>query len=115
MAEQHTLLWEAGVSAASLPPLADYARVMQEEQPMVSLYRTYGPVFRLPQPGQAPRIVLAGPEINVFMARHEDEFFTTGAPFGLGDHTCLGAGIAEVQLMATMATLVANYTLQLDP
>lgn len=37
------------------------------------------------------------------------------APFGLGDHTCLGAGIAEVQLMATMATLLSSYTLQLDP
>ena len=37
------------------------------------------------------------------------------APFGLGDHTCLGAGIAEVQLMITMATLLANYTLEFDP
>jgi len=45
---------------------------------MVALYRTYGPVFRLPQPGQEPRRILAGPEINVFLARHEDEFFTTG-------------------------------------
>jgi cytochrome P450 len=78
MTEQHTLLWEPGSSAAPLPPLVDFARVMQEEQPLVSLYRAYGPVFRLPQPGQAPRIILAGPEINVFMARHEDEFFTTG-------------------------------------
>jgi cytochrome P450 len=78
MTEQHTLLWEPGASAAPLPPLADYARVAREEQPLVSLYRTYGPVFQLPQPGQAPRIILAGPEINVFMARHEDEFFTTG-------------------------------------
>src|SRR5260221_2053373 len=30
------------------------------------------------------------------------------APFGLGDHTCLGAGIAEVQLMTTMATLLRS-------
>jgi cytochrome P450 len=37
------------------------------------------------------------------------------APFGLGDHTCLGAGIAEVQLMVTMATLLSRYTLQFDP
>jgi len=37
------------------------------------------------------------------------------APFGLGDHTCLGAGIAEVQLMVTMATLLSNYTLRVDP
>jgi cytochrome P450 len=44
---------------------------------MVALYRTYGPVFRLPQPGKEPLTVLAGPEANVFMARHEDEFFST--------------------------------------
>ncbi len=37
------------------------------------------------------------------------------APFGLGDHTCLGAGIAEVQLMVTMATLLSTFTLQFDP
>ncbi|HEY0752520.1 MAG TPA: cytochrome P450 [Ktedonobacteraceae bacterium] len=37
------------------------------------------------------------------------------APFGLGDHSCLGAGIAEVQLMATLATLLAQYELELDP
>jgi cytochrome P450 len=78
MTEQHTLPWESGQSAAPLPPLVDLSDVAQEEQPLVSLYRTYGPVFRFPQPGQAPRIMLAGPEINVFMARHEDEFFTTG-------------------------------------
>src|SRR6266849_1217661 len=78
MTEQPTLLWESGQSAAPLPPLVDLSDVTQEEQPNVSLYRTYGPVFRLPQPEQTPRIVLAGPEVNVFMARHEDEFFTTG-------------------------------------
>jgi cytochrome P450 len=78
MTEQQTLLWEPGANAAPLPPLADVAAVTREEQPLVALYRTYGPVFRLPRPGQAPWIILAGPEINVFMARHEDEFFTTG-------------------------------------
>ncbi len=78
MTEQHTLLWESGPSAAPLPPLVDLSGVTQEEQPHVSLYRIYGPVFRLPQPGQEPRIILAGPEVNVFLARHEDEFFTTG-------------------------------------
>ncbi len=78
MTEQHTLHWESGQSSAPLPPLVDLSSVTQEEQPLVALYRTYGPVFRFPNPGQAPRIILAGPEINVFMARHEDEFFTTG-------------------------------------
>jgi cytochrome P450 len=37
------------------------------------------------------------------------------APFGLGDHTCLGAGIAEIQLMVTIATIFHDYTLELDP
>src|SRR5579859_3638595 len=78
MTEQQTLLWERGPSTAPLPPLVDSSGVTQEEQPNVSLYHTYGPVFRLPQPEQEPRIILAGPEINVFLARHEDEFFTTG-------------------------------------
>src|SRR6266404_169752 len=78
MTEQQTLVWERGQSGAPLPPVVDLSGVTQEEQPHVSLYRTYGPVFRLPQPGQEPRIILAGPEINVFLARHEDEFFTTG-------------------------------------
>lgn len=49
-----------------------------EEQPLVALYHRYGPVFCLPQPGNMPPLImLAGPEINVFMSRHEDDFFTT--------------------------------------
>jgi cytochrome P450 len=37
------------------------------------------------------------------------------APFGLGDHSCLGAGIAEVQLMVITATLLHTYQFELDP
>ena len=37
------------------------------------------------------------------------------APFGLGEHTCLGAGIAEIQLMVITATLLSTYQFQLDP
>src|SRR5260221_2921590 len=48
-------------------------------------------------------------------ARNEHRKPGAYAPFGLGDHTCLGAGIAEVQLLVTMATLLSNYTLQFDP
>ena len=77
MTEQHTLLWESGQRSAPLPPLVDPSGVAQEEQPLVALYRTYGPVFRLPHPQKQPTVILAGPEANVFMARHEDEFFTT--------------------------------------
>ena len=77
MAEQHTLLWESGQSSAPLPPLVDPQGVAHEEHPLVALYRTCGPVFRLPQPAKEPHVILAGPEANVFLARHEDEFFTT--------------------------------------
>jgi cytochrome P450 len=37
------------------------------------------------------------------------------APFGLGEHTCLGAGIAEIQLMVTIATLFHDYQLEIHP
>jgi cytochrome P450 len=77
MDEQQALLWTGGESDAPLPPLADPAPFMHEERPMVALYRAYGPIFRLPRRGKEPEVVLAGPEANVFMARHEDEFFTT--------------------------------------
>jgi cytochrome P450 len=55
-------------------------------------------------------------DIDRFRApRNEHRQRGAYAPFGLGDHTCLGAGIAEVQLMVTMATLLSMYTLQFDP
>jgi cytochrome P450 len=78
MTEQYTLHWESGQSSAPLPPLVDLSFVAHEEQPFVALYHTYGPIFRLQQSEKDQRIILAGPEANVFMARHEDEFFTTG-------------------------------------
>ena len=37
------------------------------------------------------------------------------APFGLGEHSCLGAGIAEIQLMVIPATLLYMYQFELDP
>lgn len=37
------------------------------------------------------------------------------APFGLGEHICLGAGIAEIQLMVITATLLHSYQFELDP
>lgn len=35
-------------------------------------------------------------------------------PFGLGDHLCLGAGIAEIQLMANMATMLHAYQINVQ-
>ncbi len=37
------------------------------------------------------------------------------APFGLGAHTCLGAGWAEVQIMVTMLTITHSVNLVMDP
>lgn len=37
------------------------------------------------------------------------------APYSLGAHTCLGAGLAEVQVMVTLATLLHTVRLRLDP
>lgn len=37
------------------------------------------------------------------------------SPFGLGSHTCLGAGLAEIQIMLTMATLLNRLELGIDP
>ncbi len=37
------------------------------------------------------------------------------APFGLGPHACLGAGLAETLIMLSMATLIHRRTLRLNP
>jgi cytochrome P450 len=37
------------------------------------------------------------------------------APFGIGGHTCLGSGIAEVQMMANVAAILRDYDLAPDP
>lgn len=36
-------------------------------------------------------------------------------PFGLGPHVCLGAGMAEVLIMLTMATLLHEIQFEIDP
>ncbi len=47
--------------------------------------------------------------------RNEHHQVGAFAPFGLGSHTCLGAGFAEVGIAVTMATLVHEAELTLDP
>ena len=47
--------------------------------------------------------------------RNEHHQVGVFAPFGLGSHTCLGAGFAEVGIAVTMATLVHEAALTLDP
>ena len=47
--------------------------------------------------------------------RNEHHQVGVFAPFGLGSHTCLGAGFAEVGIAVTMATLVHQAELTLDP
>lgn len=36
-------------------------------------------------------------------------------PFGTGPHVCLGAGLADVQMLVVIATLIRDYELTLDP
>ena len=47
--------------------------------------------------------------------RNEHHQVGAFAPFGLGSHTCLGAGFAEVGIAVTLATLVHEAELTLDP
>ena len=47
--------------------------------------------------------------------RNEHHQVGVFAPFGLGSHTCLGAGFAEVGIAVTLATLVHEAELTLDP
>ncbi|GLV59216.1 hypothetical cytochrome P450 [Dictyobacter sp. S3.2.2.5] len=47
--------------------------------------------------------------------RHEQRQPNIFVPFTVGEHTCLGAGMAEIQVMATIAALVNELDLTLDP
>jgi cytochrome P450 len=37
------------------------------------------------------------------------------APYGMGAHTCLGAGLAEAQIMLTVATMLHSDQFEMDP
>jgi cytochrome P450 len=55
-------------------------------------------------------------EINRFIEpRHEHRQAHAFAPFALGEHTCLGAGMAEIQAMVIIGTLISNVNLELSP
>lgn len=47
--------------------------------------------------------------------RHEHHQANVFVPFTVGEHTCLGAGMAEIQVMATVAAIVNEVDLSLDP
>lgn len=47
--------------------------------------------------------------------RNENKIPGGFAPFSLGAHTCLGAGLAEVQIMVTVASLLHYAELHMDP
>jgi cytochrome P450 len=49
--------------------------------------------------------------------KQRNEHKTAGAyaPFGLGPHTCLGAGLAQAQIMATIATLLHVADVRITP
>jgi len=47
--------------------------------------------------------------------RNEHRMPGAFAPFGLGTHTCLGAGLAETQIMLTVATLLHAGRFEVGP
>lgn len=47
--------------------------------------------------------------------RHENAQPGAFAPFGLGHHSCLGQGFAQVQMILTIATLLHRAEIALDP
>jgi cytochrome P450 len=76
MHNTRTVEWQSGITDAPLPPLVDPRALGETSRVFVECYRQLGPIFRLPRPAK-PLTVLAGPEANTFLARYEDEFFTT--------------------------------------
>ncbi|GAA1277281.1 cytochrome P450 [Sphaerisporangium rubeum] len=47
--------------------------------------------------------------------RNEHRNLGAFAPFGVGGHTCLGSGMAEVQVMLNVATMLHDWDLAPDP
>jgi cytochrome P450 len=47
--------------------------------------------------------------------RHEHRQPGAYAPFGVGDRSCVGAGVAEIQLIVIIASLLSLFHLTLDP
>lgn len=52
-------------------------------------------------------------DLDRHVVRKETKRTGIYAPFSLGAHACLGAGLAEVQLMITMAALIDRFELEL--
>jgi cytochrome P450 len=78
MNQQETLSWQSGSSDDTPPPpMVDPRDLLNRDQLFLEGYRKLGPVFRIPRPDKPPLVVLAGPQANVFVARHESGFFTT--------------------------------------
>jgi cytochrome P450 len=46
--------------------------------------------------------------------RNEHQTPGAYAPFGFGPHTCLGGGLAEIQIALTVATLLHDFSFQLE-
>jgi cytochrome P450 len=96
MSIQETLAWQPGTTEETpLPPLVDPNDMAEGEDPFLRHYQKLGPVFRVPQHHKT-LTVLAGPEINVFMARYEDEFFSTREQWEDFD-TVLGSKMAAAR------------------
>ena len=96
MSIQETLAWQPGTTEETpLPPLVDPHDLAGGEDPFLRHYQKLGPVFRVPRHNKM-LTVLAGREINVFMARYEDEFFSTREQWEDFD-AVLGSKMAEAR------------------
>ena len=55
-------------------------------------------------------------DIDRYVApRNEHRIAGAYAPYGMGTHTCLGAGLAEAQIMLTVASLFHFGQFEMDP
>ena len=83
MNKPETLTWQSGASDDTPPPpMVDRRDLVERDQLFLKQYRKLGSVFRIPRPDKPPLTVLVGPEANVFVARYENEFFTTRGALG---------------------------------
>jgi hypothetical protein len=73
MSIQEILAWQPGATEETpLPPLVDPADLAGKEDLFLRNYLKLGPVFRVLRQNRV-LTVLAGPEVNVFMARREGQ------------------------------------------
>ncbi len=129
--------------ANGVPALQDYQHMTALHGAALETLRMYPVAFAVPrtavapfeyggyhfEPGQEIYVASGVPhylpefypepyrfDVNRYAApRNEHRKAGVFAPYGLGAHTCLGAAVAEIQIMVTVATIMRTTWLTLDP